>query len=435
MTSHSTAAPDAAMRDALAELGLEPRLVSTNDAEAFEAWLQVAARGFLDQELNAEQVGSARGRFGYRRLVGVHDSFAPVPNSPVATIASWIAELTVPGGRGIPSSAISAVTVAPTHTRRGIGRAMVEEELRLAASEGVPVAVLTVSESTLYGRYGFGPAALAGSLKVDTKRARWVGPVAQGRVDYISRERARELLPDLHERVRLSSPGELEMPGGHWDSIAGTRPDAKDSGKHRAVQYTDPAGEVRGVALYSVAANHDDFTKATATVTYLVAETPDAYAAVWRFLLQLPLVGELRAYLQSVDEPVRWMIDDQRAATVTVVDHQYVRIIDVPVALQARTFGAPGALALDVSDPQGLATGRWILRVDDQGAGTVTPWEDEAPADAVAVRLGITELSAAYLGGVSLATLAAAGRVQTTDASTATRIFSWHVTPRLSFWY
>nr|MCU0263933.1 sterol carrier protein domain-containing protein [Candidatus Nanopelagicales bacterium] len=89
-----------------------------------------------------------------------------------------------------------------------------------------------------------------------------------------------------------------------------------------------------------------------------------------------------------------------------------------------------------VSDPQGLATGRWILRVDDQGAGTVTPWdEDEAPAHAVGVRLGIAELSAAYLGGVSLATLAAAGRVRTTDASTATRIFSWHVTPQLSFWY
>ena len=198
----------------------------------------------------------------------------------------------MPGGRGIPSSAISAVTVAPTHTRRGIGRAMVEEELRLAASEGVPVAVLTVSESTLYGRYGFGPAALAGALTIDTKRARWVGPAAHGRVDYISRERARELLPDLHERVRLSSPGELEMPGGHWDSIAGTRPDAKDSGKQRAVQYADAAGEVRGVALYSVAANHDDFTKATATVTYLVAETPEAYAAVSRFLLQLPLVGD-----------------------------------------------------------------------------------------------------------------------------------------------
>ena len=68
MTSHTTAAPDAAMRDALAALGLEPRLVATGDAEAFEGWQQVVARGFLDPERTAEQVGSARDRLGYRRL-------------------------------------------------------------------------------------------------------------------------------------------------------------------------------------------------------------------------------------------------------------------------------------------------------------------------------------------------------------------------------
>ena len=201
------------------------------------------------------------------------------------------------------------------------------------------------------------------------------------------------------------------------------------------MQYTDPAGEVRGVALYSVAENHDDFTKATATVTYLVTETPDAYAAVWRFLLQLPLVGELRASLQLVDEPVRWMIDDQRAATLTVVDHQYVRLIDVPAALQARTFGAPGALALDVSDPQGLATGRWILarRRPRSRHGDVVGGRGSGRRGRRAP--GITELSAAYLGGVSLATLSAAGRVRATDPRHGCPCPPWHVTPRLSFWY
>ena len=64
----------------------------------------------------------------------------------------------------------------------------------------------------------------------------------------------------------------------------------------------------------------------------------------------------------------------------------------------------------------------------------MTPWDDEATANAVAVRFGITELSAGDLGGVSLATLAGAGRVQVTDAPTAARI-SGHVTPRLKLWY
>ena len=71
-------------------------------------------------------------------MTGIFDPAAPMPDAPVATIASWIGELTVPGGRGIPSCAISAVTVAPTHRRRGIARAMLEGELRTAAAAGVP---------------------------------------------------------------------------------------------------------------------------------------------------------------------------------------------------------------------------------------------------------------------------------------------------------
>ncbi len=45
------------------------------------------------------------------------------------------------------------------------------------------------------------------------------------------------------------------------------------------------------------------------------------------------------------------------------------------------------------------------------------------------------ELSAVYLGGVSLATLAAARRVQSGDIEAAARVFGWHTAPRLSIWY
>jgi predicted acetyltransferase len=193
---------------------------------------------------------------------------------------------------------------------------------------------------------------------------------------------------------------------------------------------------VRGLAVYSVRENHDDFTKATVRVVYLLAETRDAYAALWRFLLELDLVSEVQAGELSADEPLWWMIADQRAATITLRDHQYVRVLDVPAALEARTFGASGVLALDVSDPLDLAGGRFLLEVDADGRGRVSPWtSDEAPDGAVAVALGIEELSAVYLGGVSLATLAFAGRVQTTDPDAAARVLSWHTAPRLSIWY
>ena len=433
-----TAPVDALSRERLTAIGLEPRLAPA-DSASFGDWLQVVSRGFLGEERTDEQVAAVRERSGYRRNTGIYDPSAPMAEAPAATITSWIAGLTVPGGVTIPSCAISDVTVSPTHRRRGIARQMLEGELRVAAAAGAPTAMLTVSESTLYGRYGFAPAAAAASWRIDVKRASWIGPVPDGRVDFVSRETARALIEPLHERVRVRDAGEIGLGAGWWDTFAGTRPDAEHARATRAIRYADADGVVRGVAVYSVRENDDDSTKATVTIGYLLAETGDAYAALWRFFVELDLVGEVRAEELAVDEALLWMLSDQRAATVTVRDHQYLRILDVPAALEARRYGAAGRLVLDVADPLDLAGGRFLLEVDASGVGRVSALgadeSGDGVADAVRVALGIAELSAAYLGGVSLATLVAAGRVQTTDAAAAARVLSWHVAPRLSIWY
>ena len=425
---------DQRSRAALAVRDLQYRTVSHSSSD-YAAWLQAGARGFQDEERNDEQIAANRDLSAYRRLTGVYDGAGPMPDMPVGTLSSWIGELSVPGARGIPSCAISSVTVAPTHRRRGIARAMMEGELRAAAAAGLAMAMLTVSESTLYGRYGFAPAAAAAAWTIETKRAGWRGPEAPGRVDFIPRERARELLPIVHDRVRLAVPGEIEVPGDFWHRFAGTRPDVKDGGKVRAVQYADPAGEVRGLALYVVTGNDDDFTKAHVQVSYLLAETDDAYAALWRFLLDLDLVGTVTSHELSVDEPLLWMIEDQRAAKITLRDHQYLRILDVPAALEARSYSAPGRFSLEVTDPLDIAGGRYLLDIAADGRATVSPHPAAPVPGAVAVSLGIRELSAAYLGGVSPVTLAHAGFVRSTDAAAFARSLSWHVTPRLSFWY
>src|SRR3954453_23784323 len=121
-TQQHDAPLDDLARTALAEQGLELRLVPNADPERFRAWHQAVARGFVDGERNEEQLQAGFDRLGQRRLVGVFDEGAPEPERPVGTFASWVAELSVPGGRGIPSVAVSSVTVAPTPRRRGILR-------------------------------------------------------------------------------------------------------------------------------------------------------------------------------------------------------------------------------------------------------------------------------------------------------------------------
>ncbi|GLJ79464.1 GNAT family N-acetyltransferase [Microbacterium imperiale] len=423
---------DEQSRARLAAHGLHYRTV-TAASDAFPGWIQAVARGFQDGERSAEQVAAAATRNGGRRLTGVFDESGPMPGVAVGTIASWPSELTVPGGT-VPAGAISAVTVAQTHRRRGIARALLEGEVRTIAAAGMPLAMLTVTESTLYGRYGFASAADAAIIDIDTRRVRWSGPTPSGRVDFVSREAARDTVVELHERTRGRTPGDVALPPGHADRYTGTDPDAKDGGSIRCVQYCDAAGVVRGVLTYTLTPHERDIVRGTAKVTILLAETDDAYAALWRFLLELDLVTHVHAELCSTDEPVLWMIGDRRAAAVSVFDHQYLRVLDVPAALAARGYGAPGTVSLRVSDPLGIAAGEYLLSVDDSGAATVTTGASNT-ADAMALELSVVELAALYLGGVSPVALARAGRITCSDPEALGRMFRSPVTPRLGLWY
>ena len=333
--------------------------------------------------------------------------------------------------------AISSVTVAPTHRRRGIARALLEAELATAAGLGIPLAMLTVSESSIYGRFGFAPAAMAADWKIDTRRARWTGPVPDGRVDFISVQEWRELVPALHDTARLLFPGDIEMWGGRWDQIAGILTD--DSGyaaKLRAVQYRDAVGELRGLALFRVLEGDTDFAEHRISVEALVHTTDDAYAALWRFLLETDLVSSVTAELRSVDEPVRWMISDWRAARVTTYEHHYLRLLDVAAAFQGRSYVTAGSVAFSVADALGYAAGDWLLTVT--GADAVVERVGAVPSGVPALALGVAELSALYLGGVAVPTLVAAGRVRelTPGASVAAdALLRSPVVPWLSRWY
>lgn len=432
ISTHFDAPVDAPSAARLAAGGLALRRYA-NEGEEFTSWNDAMSRGFLKAAPTSAQHDATRASFAGRRLVGVADETGPAPAWPVATVASWVADLTLPGAT-IPSCGISDVTVAPTHHRRGIARAMLEGELRTSAALGIPIASLTVSESTLYGRYGFGPAVTVATIDIDVKRASWAGPVPGGRVDFIPRERWRELAPQLSDRIRVGVPGEFEVPAGHWDGFAGTRPDAEKPERLRAVQYTDAAGALRGLAMYTVTENTDDYTKSRVDIDYLLSDGEDAYAALWRFFVELDLVQTVHASQQSIDEPVLWMLSDRRAATVQLVDHHYVRVIDVAAVLQARRYRRSGRILLEISDPLGISDGRYILTVDDDGTAAVATAGARATAT-LTVEAGIEALSALVLGQVSARTLAAAGRLRASDAGAVADLFRWDPPARLSYWY
>ncbi|MEP6841906.1 MAG: GNAT family N-acetyltransferase [Pseudolysinimonas sp.] len=459
MTEHDsspafkTAAADATSTANLAEQGLRYALVDTGDTVAFGAWLHADDRGFLGASRSDEQLKPSIDGIADRRTIGVYDdalatSAGAGPDAawPIATVNSWPAQLTIPGStiehpRTLPSWAISSVTVAATHRRRGVARNLIEGELRTAASLGVPLAMLTVSESTIYGRFGFAPAAFASDWTIDTRRVRWTGAGASGRVEYLSVASYRDEVPLLHERLRLSSPGDIEVWPLRWDqTIWADEPDSARAKSLRAVRYVDAEGVTRGLALFRLSGGDDDFTQHTLTVDRLDAETPDADLALWRFLLEHDLTIELRAHLRRVDEPMRWRLGDFRAARVRIWEHQYLRVLDVAAAFEARGYVGAGSVVFDVTDSLGFASGIWhvvVEPVETTPRATVTKI-GKIPDATPALKLTANELAAIYLGGVSVATLVAAGRITELhpgSAAAADALLRVERAPWLTVWY
>jgi predicted acetyltransferase len=417
--------------DRLAGEGLDYRVVDTDDAVRLTAFQRAMARGFLGGEptdgVLAEGVPTVRSRRG----IGVYERGADNGALPVATIDSWVTPLTIPGGE-IDMWAISGVTVAGTHRRRGIARSLLEGELRAAAESGVPVAGLTVSEATIYGRYGFGSAVPVSRFTVDVRRAGWAGPVPPGRVEYVERERLPEELGAAHERARTTRPGQVPGWAARWAGLGGLASNDTDRDKVRGVRYLDADGAVRGVMSFVLSERGDSF-RFSLHVRLLVGETPEAVAALWRFALQHDLVDEVTAELRPVDDPLPWLVTDPRGVEQVVHDHGWLRILDLRQALTARTYGATLDTVVRVEDALGFTEGTWRLRVDGAGAATIDAAEGADPE----ISLDVSALSALYAGGVRAAALHGAGRIVAAPPAlhALDRAFAAFPAPSLDIWY
>lgn len=418
--------------DRLAENGLVYRRVDISDTEQATAFQRAVVRGFLGAEPNAEALEFGLAPFEARRNIGVYDAGATAGAAPVASVNSWVTPMTVPGGAELGMWAISVVTVAATHRRRGIARALLEGELRAAAAAGVAVAGLTVTEATIYGRYGFGAAIPTVQFTVDTRRAGWAGASPGGRLELIEREVLATELAEVHDRARTARSGQIQGWQRRWEGQAGLGPADPDRDRVRGVRFLDEEGQTRGVMSYTLREKGDSF-RFELHVRMLVAETPDALAALWRFALQHDLVDEVTADLRPVDDPLPWLVADTRAVTQVVHDHGWLRVLDVPVALTARTFAAPIDVAIRIEDSLGFAAGLWRLRVGGEGTAAVEPDASEQPD----VTMDVAAFSTLYAGAIRASTLHAAGLLDA-DAETVLlldRAFSAYPAPSLDIWY
>ncbi|MBT2211191.1 GNAT family N-acetyltransferase [Actinomadura sp. NEAU-AAG7] len=317
--------------------------------------------------------------------------------------------LAVPGAF-LDCSAITFVGVLPTHRRRGVLTAMMERMLTDAAAANRPVAALWASQSAIYGRYGFGLADRAISLEIDTSRPLALRTEPDPRpLRLIDRDSAPEILGPIHTRALARRPGGLVRDAEWWDKNMLPAVDDDDE------DFTEPRvavldGEPGGYVIYRT---HGEGT-GHVRIDDLVADTPQVEAALWRYLASIDLTTKIKAPSRPVDDLIPHMVADFDRVEVTGSHGAlWVRLVDAPAALRARSWATGDSLVIELLDERLPANqGRWRL-----AAGTCDRTED-----ALDLTLSAADLGAAYLGGTSVSTLARIGVVTEHTPDAAARL-------------
>ncbi|MYV56295.1 GNAT family N-acetyltransferase [Streptomyces sp. SID3212] len=344
----------------------------------------------------------------FERFVGAWDE-----DECVATAGAFRFGLTVPGGARVDAAGVTMVSVAPTHRRRGLLSAMMRRQLDDVRAWGEPLAVLTASEPPIYGRFGYAAATQELSAEIDTARVR-IEPAAAGDASRIRLRQVRPNDPAVQaacEKIYAAQvpvrPGMIARAPG-WERLPFVNGEREQDGMSPLqCVLVERDGEVAGFTLYRVKPEWDrSGPKGTVELRELYARDAEAYGALWRFLFGIDLTSTIRARNRPLDDPFQHLVSDVRRCGLQLRDALYVRLVEVGAALEARTYRTPVDVVVEVEDTFcPWNEGRWRLTGDPKGASCVRT------ADQADLALSVRELGAAYLGGVSLVSLAGAGRV------------------------
>jgi predicted acetyltransferase len=330
--------------------------------------------------------------------------FAPGPDGDpemVGTAGSFTSRLTVPGGARIPMAAVTDVGVLPTHTRRGLASALIRYQLQQTAQRGEPVASLRASEGTIYERFGYGIASSLATVEVDLTQARLRPTLPETEaVRFVDARNSWDLMARVYAPVQ--EVGRVLRPQLWWNGNAWSV--NKNQDPVYVIVHGSPGAE-DGYVRYRPTSTGHWFSASDRTIVVddLVAHTPQAYLALLRFLFGIDLAHRLVFNKLPVDHGLEKLLLDERSVGTSIADETWLRLVDVQVALAARSYRGQEEVTIGVTDALLPAnTGSYLVSASGV-SGT-----DRAPD----LSVDVSALAAAYLGGTRWWQLGLAGRVQ-----------------------
>jgi predicted acetyltransferase len=326
----------------------------------------------------------------------------------VATAGIFSYEMTVPGG-ALPCGGVTRVSVLSTHRRRGLLTAMMRRQLDDMRERGEPLAALYASEAPIYGRFGYGLATYQAAVEIERRHTAFARKVSDsGRLSMVDPPAAIGAFTRVWEQARHNQAGMLGL-DERWIGNALADPDLAREGaspQYRVLHQTD--GNPSGFAIYRIKLEWDaSGPNGTLRLGMLIATTADAYAALWRHVLDVDLMARVSAEMRPVDEPLRFLLADSRQPKTRIEDGLWLRLVDVAAALAGRRYAVEGRLGLRVRD----AFSRWNDGLYELVGGPAGA-QCKSNTGTLDLELEAADLAAVYLGGNRFRALFEAGRVE-----------------------
>ncbi|OBJ61820.1 GNAT family N-acetyltransferase [Mycobacterium sp. 1423905.2] len=345
----------------------------------------------------------------WKRRVNLHDILIAEdvsdPQQPfvVGTSLYYRLQLTVPGGASLEAAWLAMIAVAATHQGKGIWQRLSIEGFGILQNRGVPILCGVPTQPTVYEILGAGVASYARTYDIEPRFTELRTKPSKCLARTVNVSQAAQLLPALYDRWFAATPGALSRDRAWWDDVLEDRITQRENGSAlNFIVHPD------GFLTYRVnGASPHAFRRPFGTVVVqdFCAITNEAHTELLATLIGSKTFDNIVIELPS-DDPLLLKLKNQLAAkTVNMSDFLWLRIMDVPQALDTRTYSADVDLVLEVTDPLSVAGGRFRLQVRD-GVGKSEPYD--GPAD---VEIGLADLGTIYMGAHRALELHRANRI------------------------
>jgi GNAT superfamily N-acetyltransferase len=323
--------------------------------------------------------------------------------------------LFVPGGasaRPVPCAGLTWVGVHPDHRRKGVLTAMLRHHFeQVRQQDGTAVSALHASEPAIYGRYGYGLA----SLEMEVSLGRGTTLHAPGLED-AARAVTTQLttvsdsaMPKRLRECHLGSAAMGSVVGeGPYARICYPLPEHMRGKEPWRVLFARRGGMDVGFAIFHRSAKWERARPASELSVWALVGDPAARLVLLRRLVDFDLIATVKVATVGPDDPLLpWVGGPRAASDVATYDNLWVRLVDLPEALQARTWSAPCDVVVEVADPTARWNeGRWRIRTNEAGEARVQRTTAESD-----LSMEVAALGGAYLGGGNLVALHRAGQV------------------------